>query len=165
MFDSSVSTAESWRVKLADFGNAILFTNQAMSNERALNYIPGTPFYRPPEADNPSLHVTVRTVTAIDIWGWGLLLWQVIIGGGNYVDEEGREINEEIMDTIRDQDSVAHVAWRSCSKFMRLNHFDEQPRFRAGLQSALLQSLSVEPSQRPTAVDLLDRLQNLLSEQ
>ena len=160
-----MTTAESWRVKLSDFGNAILFPSQIDSDRRILERIPGTPFYRPPEADNINHHLTTQIIPAIDIWGWGLLLWQVLIGGGSFLDDHGEEIEADRMDDIRRQDAVADVAWKACSKSMRENHFDEQARFREGLKSALLQSLAVDPKQRPSADQLLQRMETLLSEQ
>lgn len=165
VFDSGVSTAESWSVKLSDFGNSILLANGSTSNQTVPDHIQGTPFYSPPEIDNASPNLTVGTVKAIDIWCWGLLMWQVVIGGGSFISEEGEEIDDSIMETLRRRNLVADTAWKSCSKYIRANHFNEQGTFRESIMKALQAALLVDPARRPCAGELCESLQKLLDEQ
>ena len=124
--------------------------------------IRGTPLYHAPEVENAEQSPTLRTVKAIDVWGLGMLLWQVIIGGGKYIDENGGEIDLERMQNLRSQGLVADTAWKSCSKFIRTHHFGEQTDLREGIQTALSMALSADPTERPEASKLLESLQQLL---
>ena len=165
VFESSVSTAESWRIKLTDFGNALIVSGKSSIDQRVPDAIQDTPLYRAPELDKLEQDVVVGTLGAIDVWQFGMLLWQVIIEGDYYADGDGNEINAETMKTLRNQRLVGETAWTACSKFIRSNHFEEQAEFRQGVQSALQATLSTDPRERPEPSKLLDDFQRLLDSQ
>lgn len=156
--------SENWRIKLSDFGNSVPNVDEWL--EAGSRSIHGTPLYQAPELDfrgrEPS---PVEIPAAIDIWSWGMLLWAVINDGEAYKNRDDTAISPANMQRLRERGELASLAYDTCLSKIRSRHSQEHGNIRRILLETVQHCLSADPSARPSASNLLARLQRSLPDE
>lgn len=128
--------------------------------------IRGTPLYRAPELDCLSSGLTaIEGPSAIDIWAWGMLLWEVINDGEAYKNQNDAQILPDQMHRLRETANVGNLASRVCLARIRNRHIEEHGSIRQVFMDALQSTLQSDPLKRPSAVTLLSMLQQVLPDE
>ena len=155
--------SEIWKIKLSDFGNSILYNHEPTVDTTS---ILGTPLYQAPELDRSSTKpASLEMPTAIDIWSWGMLLWEVINDGDAYKDQNGIIILPDMMQQLRNNGNVGRLAYNVCLSNIKKEHFDEHGYIRQLALEALQEALQADPLARPSAIALLSRLERSLADE
>lgn len=150
--------SENWRIKLSDFGNSVPNIDERPAPDS--DSIHGTPLYQAPELDRLSTGpVVIEKPTAIDIWAWGMLLWEVINEGEPYKDQNDAHILPDQMHRLRKTANVGTLAYDVCLWRIRERHIEEHGNIRQVVLDALQGALQTEPLRRPSALVLLSELQ------
>jgi serine/threonine protein kinase len=153
VFKPEGSRADFWKVKLSDFGNSLVDVDY-YSPEDIIDVEPiGTPLYIAPELQIPG-HRRAKNLKAIDIWSWGLLLWEVVTSGARYTST----YNTSSVSIEDERTDLCTKGYKACENFIRQFHFHERGELGPGILEALRLSLDPDPSSRPSATTLLQRL-------
>lgn len=164
VYETQDSYSENWRIKLSDFGNSIPNINERLAADRDSIY--GTPLYQAPELDHRSTEpISIGKSAPIDIWAWGMLLWEVIIDGEAYKDPNDTYILPDEMQRLRDTAEVGTMACDACLSRIRKRHSEEHGDIRRVILDSLQAALQAEPLSRPSAPALLSRLQKSLPDE
>ena len=156
--------SENWRIKLSDFGNSVPKYKEILETDSIP--INGTPMYRAPELDHCSTSsASVENYTAIDIWSWGMLLWEVTNDGGAYKDQSDTLILLDTMRELRVNGGVGTLAYEVCLARIRKKHGEEPSKIRRAVLEAIQSTLQADPQARPSALALLARLQKTLPDE
>ena len=126
-------------IKLVDFGVAqeVDEASTVERNEQGKRVVRGSPGYLAPEQWGAG-----RATTATDIWAFGVLLYEMIVGHRPYSGSPRRELSKLV---------------RSAKPIQPPEEFDEIPRDLADL---VLHMLDKQPSQRPTASEIAGILEH-----
>jgi len=163
VFKTENGTAENWRVKISDFSHSILNMEGKTPNKFTRREVLGTNLYSPPELNDAEAILEVANMKSVDIWCWGMLMWKVMIDGADYTDADGRKINRDEMQTLREHDRMATTAKDACKKYLNAHHSREGTSFNIIL-GVLSDALCPNASNRPNAPSLLSRLKRLSGE-
>jgi serine/threonine protein kinase len=168
VYDSPGNNSENWAVKLSDFGNSL--PNIATNDDHALP-VRGTALYCAPELDAQRVSQSdLLLPKAIDIWSWGMLLWEVINDGKDYKDSADKRISWEDMQQLREEGLVSRIARDSVLKRLKSRHAQDIARDHGGMLTDIIlqcleDALQREPNQRISAHELLCRLQEVLRQE
>lgn len=170
VYNTYDSTAENWQAKLSDFGNARVGLNTGADRLLEMSYsLP----YNPPELPDGRGKIFSSLVEKAEIWGWGMLLWYVMIDGkllhGNYwkcesqfYDESHRrEIDVKHMSELKETDGLSSVASDSCEAYLSYTHAPTEITLARGISALLKSTLVKESSKRPTILESLQQLNEL----
>lgn len=154
-------SADGWKAKITDFSFSVSSLNDADRDGRLDQPIHGTRLYRPPELDERDLHLTAKEAQAVDVWCWGMILWQVMITGLPSPEERDTLEEETIVELRKnDCDELQRVAINS----IRRNYPDSTPEF--GLInfvcSLIQETLVRDPLSRPTIDNLQLKFQTMM---
>ena len=164
MYGIQDSYSENWRIKLSDFGNSILGDNDEAT--AAESPVHGTPLYQAPELDRCGAEPTpIEIPRAIDIWSWGMLLWEVINDGTAYEDRNEVQILPDMMQQLRRNGELDSLAYDTCLSTIKKKHAEEHGDIRRIVLEALQEALQADPHQRPSVSGLLSRLQRSLPDE
>ncbi|KAF2495498.1 kinase-like protein [Lophium mytilinum] len=163
VFNTEKGTAENWRVKLSDFGHAILNMQGKGSSGFTRREVIGTDFYSPPELSSAEAVIDVANMKSVDVWCWGLLMWRVLIDGMEYSDAEGHQIDPGAMRALREQGNIAATAKDACKNYLNLHHSREGAAL-SSIVGILVDALSHNAADRPDALSLLSRLRRASSD-
>ena len=159
VFDADVGQADSWRVKISDFGNAI----SDLPVTGMIEYeVLGTPFYQAPELDGMPQRVGAETIKATDIWCWGILLWEVMTDGK--LQHENQTIDGAGMRQLRASRQVAEVARTNCARVFNELHAHEYYAASQIVLETISAALHSDPMQRPSAENLLTQLRRFVGD-
>jgi serine/threonine protein kinase len=165
----SEGTAFNWQARLCDFNLAILDVSQ--QRQYAPDQLLGTPDYYPPEMVNAdSIHRD--NVFKIDIWCWGMLLWQVMVDNGMppddtnspYLNENGEPIPRTHLHDMKMRSNFNNLVVDSCTKHLRDQYEGEEGLLIPLVRDLLQQSLQTDAADRPTASELLEQSVKQLEE-
>lgn len=157
VFTDDPEIAESWRVKLCDFGYAFLSSQDSANCE-----VLGDRLYQAPELDVQSTTVFSQPLPSLDVWSWGMLIWQVMIDGNSY-EYQGQPLDENLMYQYRAENRVSAIASHSCTQWLEREHPQAVDVAQAVIDT-LRQVLVPDPLLRPRAVEILDQQRGLISE-
>ena len=171
IYNTNDSTAENWQAKLSDFGNARVGLNTGADLLVEMAYsLP----YNPPELPDGSGKIPSSLVEKAEVWGWGMLLWHVMIDGkllkgndywkcgSNFYDEsDRRRIDGNHMSELKETDSLSSVASDSCEAYLSATHAPTEISLARGISALLRSTLVKEPSKRPTFLESLQQLDEL----
>ena len=159
VFDADTGQADNWRVRLADFGNAITDLRNSPTDGLVEQEVIGTTFYQAPELDGNSQRVTSETIRATDIWCWGMLVWEVMIGGKLQLGNQ--KIGEDDMRQLRASRQVAETA---CAQLSSEYLTQENNAASQIVLETISAALHWNPTQRPSAEALLTRLRQFMGD-
>ena len=109
--------------------------------------------------------LSVDDPTGIDIWSWGMLLWEMINDGEAYKDRNDALILPDMMQRFRENGEVGKLACDVCLARIKKRHIEERGSIRRVVLEALQDALRADPSARPSALALLSRLQKSLPDE
>ena len=125
--------------------------------------IHGTPLYQAPELDRRGIEpASIGNPTAIDLWSWGMLLWEVIGDGEAYKDRTKAQILPDMMQRLRRSGEINSLAHQQCLSSIKEKHAEEHGDIKWIVLEALRETLNDDPEERPSALALLSRLQRSL---
>ena len=130
-----------------------------------------------PELNGGRAEISTSLVEKADVWGWGMLLWCVMIDG-NLLEDNGKnyywdhesdlshnaqqsKIDEKRMSELKDTDGLSSVASRSCAAYLRRTHVPAEMALARGISTILECTLVKDPSERPNISNLLQKLVDL----
>ncbi|KAJ5057278.1 hypothetical protein J3E72DRAFT_387986 [Bipolaris maydis] len=145
-------TAENWTAKVIDFSHSAILDQQA-SNMTKRDQLVGTDFYKPPELGKPKATFYGGIADRVDIWCWGMLLWEVLLDGKI-------DVTTEFMHELRNTGRVAEYACKRCKEYLETHHKDERRMFLAVLK-LLDEALLEDPRRRPSAASLIPHVRLL----
>lgn len=119
VFTDDPGIAESWRAKLCDFGYAFLSSRDSANHE-----VLGDRLYQAPELDARSRTLSRQPFPSLDVWSWGMLVWQVMIDGKPY-EYRGQALDENLMYQYRAENRVSAIASYSCTQWLMREHPQE----------------------------------------
>jgi serine/threonine protein kinase len=166
----SEGTALNWQARLCDFNLAILDVSQ--QRQYSPDQLLGTPMYYPPEIMNANI-VGRDNMFKIDIWCWGMLLWQVMVDNGispdddtnsPYLDENDKPISRTQLHDMKLRNNFNEIVAHSCTKRLTDQYEGEEGLLIPLVRDLLQQSLQNDATDRPTASELLDQSVKQLEE-
>lgn len=171
IYNTNDSTAENWQAKLSDFGNARVGLNTGADRLVEMAY---SPHYNPPELPDGRGKIFSSLVEKAEVWGWGMLLWYVMIDGkllkGNYYwkceskfydESDRRGIDVKHMSELKETDRLSSVASNSCEAYLSYTHTPTEISLARGISALLKSTLVKESSKRPTILESLRQLDEL----
>lgn len=126
--------------------------------------------YAPPELPGGNGMILSSLVEKADVWGWGMLLWHVMIDGkllrenywrcdSQFYHEKHRlEIDQEQLWKLKEEDELSTVAADSCEAYLICTHTPAEIALAREISTILKSTLVKDPSKRPTISGLLLRL-------
>ena len=163
-------TAENWVAKLTDFANSIEGLDPTTDRQHEMAY---TPLYSPPEIPDGRGNVQSFLVEKADVWGWGMLLWYVMIDG-QLVKENFRSfdqphpsnnrwqaLDESTFNRLKRTGELAAVAARSTTDYLTSTHMEGEVELIGKIADQLRLTLANDPHDRPSIADLYEKCVNL----
>lgn len=114
----------------------------------------GTDLYSPPELNIIDVPLNTDELSKIDIWCWGMMLWEILVDGGPFTDVGGQMVEGYRMQELREEGTLAKAATAACRKFLEIHHSGERTMFNPVLK-VLEDALSTSAADRPSAASLL----------
>ena len=161
IFKSETGTGENWRAKLTDFGHCEIDAGPGHSASSRTSYRGGTRYYDAPEVIWNT--ATPELLHKVDIWCWGLLLWQVIVNGAEFDPHEENWRDGSQMQQLKEQDRVLATAKSRCEDYIDKTHRDEINIFPSIIK-ALNDTLCRDPQERRSAKSIVTELKNAIED-
>ena len=161
VFKSETGTGENWRAKLTDFGHCEIDAGPGHSASSRPSYRGGTRYYDAPEVIWNT--ATLELLHKVDIWCWGLLLWQVIVNGAEFDPHEENWRDDSQMQQLKEQDRVLATAKSRCEDYINKHHRDEINIFPSIIE-ALNDTLCRDPQERRSAKSIVTELKNAIED-
>ena len=127
--------------------------------------------HSPPELPGGMGKILSGLVEKVDVWGWGMLLWYVMIDGkllenerywkcgGQFYSEDLREDID--LNGLKETDSLSSVASTTCEAYLSYTHTPAEMALIRGISTILKSTLVKDPSERPSILDLIQAMAEL----
>ena len=132
------------------------------SRDFANREVLGDRLYQAPELDAQSTTIFSQPLPSIDVWSWGMLVWEVMIDGKPYEYQE-QALDENAMYQYRAENRISAIASYSCTQWLMREHPLEGGVVQAVIDT-LHQVLAPDPLLRPKAIEILNQLRGLISD-
>src|SRR6186713_2012619 len=120
--------------------------------------------FSPPEITNPGALFYEDMADKVDVWCFGMLLWQLIIDGDAFKLDADNTIDFGKMIELRRDGQVSSVAESQCKRHMEVNH-GENRELHAEVLGILKSTLEPDSRNRPTGAQLSTRLLKMAKSQ
>ena len=127
--------------------------------------------HNPPELPGGRSQIVSCLVENADVWGWGMLLWYVMIDGkllenerywkcgGQFYSEDLREDID--LEGLKETDGVSFVASTTCEAYLSYAHTPAEVAVTRRISTILKSTLVKDPSERPSILDLIKEMAEL----
>ena len=127
--------------------------------------------HSPPELPGGMGRILSGLVEKVDVWGWGMLLWYVMIDGKLLEDDRywkcggqfyREDLREDIdLEGLKETDGLSSVASTTCEAYLSYTHTPAEMALTRGISTILKSTLVKDPSERPSILDLIQKMAEL----